>query len=285
MDRILVATDFSTRSDRALRRATLIAKRVGASLTLVHVADGDRSKRLIDAELDAARSLLEQTAYSLRHEDKVAAEARVEIDDVDSGILHSAAEIAADLVILGPHRSRLRDVFVGTKVERVVRRSRFPLLVAVQPPSGPYRRALLALDFDHASRAAARAALALGLFEHTDVVVMHAFDAPAEGMMRRAIDSTATIAEYVAGERSNAEEKLGDLIRELGLPPTDQSVAAINGTPARSILESARQAGADLIVLGTNQRKGFERLLIGSVTEDVIREAQRDVLIIPIEED
>jgi nucleotide-binding universal stress UspA family protein len=37
MDRILVATDFSTRSDRALRRATLIARRTGAALTLLHV--------------------------------------------------------------------------------------------------------------------------------------------------------------------------------------------------------------------------------------------------------
>ena len=51
---------------------------------------------------------------------------------------------------------------------------------------------------------------------------------------------------------------------------------------ARTILEVAREVGSDLIVLGASQRKGIERALIGSVTADVIRDAHRDVLIIPV---
>ena len=284
MDRILVATDFSTRSDRALRRATLIARRVGASLTLLHVADADWPERLIASERAEALSILEETAQTLRSADRIAADPLVGVDDVHNGILDAAEQVGADLIILGPHRSRLRDVFIGTTVERVVRRSRFPLLVAVQPPSAPYERTLLALDFDEASKSAGRAALAMGIFEHTEVVVMHAFDALAEGMLRRSLETRAAVDDYVAGERSIAVQKLQGLVRELGLPASGQRVAAINGTPARSILECARSEDADLIVLGTNQRKGFERLLIGSVTEDVIRDAHRDILIVPIDE-
>lgn len=283
MERILVATDFSTRSDRALRRAILIARRVGASLTLVHVADADRPERLIGSERAEALAMLEETARTLRSGDDVVAEALVVVDDVHSGILSAAEGIAADLIILGPHRSSLRDVFIGTTVERVVRRSRFPLLVAVQAPSASYERTLLALDFDEASKSAGRAALAMGIFEQTDVIVMHAFDAPAEGMLRRSLDTKDAIEDYVASERSAAVERLHELVSELGLPSHGQRVAAINGTPARSILASARSEDAHLIVLGTNQRKGLERLLIGSVTENVIRDAHRDVLIIPID--
>ncbi|HEX8641345.1 MAG TPA: universal stress protein [Allosphingosinicella sp.] len=50
MDRILVATHFSPRSDRALQRAVLIAQRTRAAITLVHVVDADRPDRLIAAE-------------------------------------------------------------------------------------------------------------------------------------------------------------------------------------------------------------------------------------------
>ncbi len=284
MNRILVATDFSTRSDRALRRATLIAGRTGASLTLLHVADADWPERLIASERTEALSILEETAQTLRSADHIAADPLVVVDDVHNGILDAAEQVGADLIILGPHRSRLRDVFIGTTVERVVRRSRFPLLVAVQPPSAPYERTLLALDFDEASKSAARAALAMGVFEHTEVVVMHAFDTPAEGMLKRSLETPAAVGEYVADERSIAVQKLHGLVRELGLPASGQRVAAINGTPARSILEAARGEDAHLVVLGTNQRKGFERLLIGSVTEDVIRDAHRDILIVPIDE-
>jgi nucleotide-binding universal stress UspA family protein len=284
MERILVATDFSTRSDRALRRAAMIARQVNASLALLHVVDADRPERLIAVERAEALSVLAETAHTLRSADGIAAEPLVRVDDVHDGILSAAEQIGADLIVLGPHRRGLRDVFIGTTVERVVRRSRFPLLVAVQPPSASYERTLLALDFDEASKSAGRAALAMGIFRHTHVIVMHAFDAPAEGMLRRSMDTTGAIEDYVASERSAAVERLHGLVRELGLPAHGQKVAAINGTPARSIFESARSEDADLIVLGTNQRKGFERLLIGSVTEDVIRDAHRDVLIIPIDE-
>jgi nucleotide-binding universal stress UspA family protein len=284
MDRIVVATDFSTRSDRALRRATLIARRTGGSLTLLHVVDADQQERMIATERDTARSVLEESAQTLTSVDGIAADSLVKVGDVHEGILEAAEEAAADLIILGPHRRRMRDVFVGTTVERVVRRSRLPLLVAVQTPSANYARTLLALDFDEASKSAARAALAMGIFERTEVVVMHAFDAPAEGMMRRAMEANEVIEDYVADRRSIALEKLHHFARELDLPPTDKRASAIMGSPARSILESALDEESHLIVLGTNQRKGFERMLIGSVTEEVIRDARRDILIVPIEE-
>ena len=72
------------------------------------------------------------------------------------------------------------------------------------------------------------------------------------------------------------------MLKEIGLPPTCQTVVSTKGSPARTILEVGRDVGADLIVLGTSQRKGFERILVGSVTANVIREAHRDILIIPV---
>lgn len=284
MDRILVATDFSTRSDRALRRATLIAKQVDAALTLIHVVDIDQPERLIASDRSAASALLDETVRTLHTNDGIRAESLVAVNDVHSGILEAAEAASPDLIVLGPHRSRLTDVFVGTTVERVVRRTRYPLLVAIQTPSASYERTLLALDFDEASKSAGRAALDMGIFKHTDVIVMHAFEAPFEGTLRRWPDSTGAADDYVAGEHSLAVDKLYDLVRDLGLPARDQRVVGVNGTPARSILESARSEDSHLIVMGTNQRKGWERLLIGSVTEDVIRDPHRDVLIIPIDQ-
>jgi nucleotide-binding universal stress UspA family protein len=158
-------------------------------------------------------------------------------------------------------------------------------LIAVEPPSGRHRKTLLAMDFDAGSKTAARKALSLGLFDLTDVTIMHAFDAPAEGMMRRALMEGDDVTEYVASEEATADADLRSLAEEIGLPPATLNVVAMKGTPARTIFESAQQAGSDLIVLGTNQRKGFERVLVGSVTADVIRDAQRDVLIVPVDAD
>jgi len=56
---------------------------------------------------------------------------------------------------------------------------------------------------------------------------------------------------------------------------------AIVDTAAHAIVELASQLGADLIVIGTHNRKGFERLLLGSVAEGTVRNAQCPVLVIP----
>lgn len=284
MEQIIIATDFSTRSDRALRRASLIASRVGAKLTLVHVVDADRAESLIEAERNAASAVLADIAAMLRSNDGIAADCMIKVDDVHAGIMAAADEISADLIVIGPHRSRLRHIFVGTTAERVTRLSTRPLLVAVETPGDHHRKTLLALDFDEASEAAGRAALAMGIFDRTEVVVMHAFDAPAEGMMKRSLLPSEQVSTYVDGARDTAGEQLQTVLAHLGLPDSGRHVVSMKGSPARSILDLAKEIGSDLIVLGTNQRKGFERALVGSVTADVIRDAHRDVLIIPVDE-
>jgi len=50
------------------------------------------------------------------------------------------------------------------------------------------------------------------------------------------------------------------------------------GEPKREIVEAARDLGADLIVIGTHGRNAFERFLLGSTTESVVREAPCPVL-------
>jgi nucleotide-binding universal stress UspA family protein len=52
----------------------------------------------------------------------------------------------------------------------------------------------------------------------------------------------------------------------------------LEGEPARTIVDLAREAGADLIVLGSHGRTGLDRLLMGSVAEHVVRKAGCPVL-------
>ena len=283
MARILIATDFSTRSDRALRRAYLVARKTHSAMTLVHVVDADLVDHMIEADRAAASAVLEDTVATMRNIDGITADWIVKVEDVHQGILYAAGEISADLLVIGPHRQRIRDVFVGTTVERLIAQSMCPTLVAVETPAAPHRKTLLALDFEEASKAAARHALEIGIFESTEVVVMHAFDALGEGMMRRALEREEAVDRYVDTERERLAVKLQALIDEIGLPPNCQTVVT-RGSPARTILEAAKEVGSDLIVLGTNQRKGLERALLGSVTADVIRDAHRDILIVPVDE-
>ena len=104
MKKILVATDFSTRSDRAVRRATLLATKFGAAVSLVHVVDDDRPKRIVDTEHEWASMLLGEQARSLHEVDGVDCSAKVSLGSVSDEITKAAEASMADVLVIGPHR-------------------------------------------------------------------------------------------------------------------------------------------------------------------------------------
>ena len=59
---------------------------------------------------------------------------------------------------------------------------------------------------------------------------------------------------------------------------THYELHVTTGDPAVEVLQAATRLGIDLIVMATHGRKGFRRLVLGSVAERVIREAQCPVL-------
>lgn len=278
---ILLATDFSTRSDRALRRATIVAKDLGAALSLLHVVDDDQPAHLVRSQSLASKAMLEECARTIADYDGVAVDTRVVAGDAFSGILAAADDADADLIVLGPHRRQLRDVFVGTTAERTVARTNRPVLIAAGAPTAPYDRALVATDLEEDSRSMPKRFAELGLVAAGDVVALHAFDAPVRGMMQRGLSDNGAINDYLMSEELRASDAFDRFMAGIGLRNIRRRVTRIKGSAARTIIESARADDMPLIVVGTSQRKGIERFVVGSVAEDVLGEADRDVLVIP----
>ena len=215
MKTILVATDFSTRSDRAVRRATLLAKNFGAGISLIHVVDDDRSKRIVDAERESAAMLLSEQAQSLREIDGVHCTANVILGTVSEEMIRAAAASMADVLVVGPHRHQaFQDVFIGTTAERIIRARRLPVLVANGVPANSYRHVLVAVDLPDCSRNALRAVAGLRLDSHAAVSTVHVFDAPARGYMALGSASSHDVEDYLAREEARATDELVSLRRQ-----------------------------------------------------------------------
>jgi nucleotide-binding universal stress UspA family protein len=259
----------------------LIAGQLEAALTLVHVVDDDQPPHLADAQRMGASELLGQTARTITEVDRIAADAVVTTGDAFAGILATAEETEPDLIVVGPHRRQFLDVFVGTTAERTIRRSRRPVLMANTVPSGSYQRILVAVDFDDASRAAVEGVDRLGLLDRTEVIALHLFEAPALGMLKRAMDTPQAIDHYVGTEERRAAADLEPFLSEVGLARSRRLLRPDRGGAAGAILSCAEEQKADLVVVGTRQRKGVERFLLGSVAGEVLREAKPDVLVVP----
>lgn len=277
---ILVATDFSPRSDRAQRRAVVLARRFGARLTLFHAVDDDQPERLVAGTERAAAELIRELGRSLEVIEGVACQVRVARGEAASAILAASRELEADLLVVGPHRRQLlRDVFVGTTAERTIRSSRCPVLMANGPPAGDYRQVVAATDLSPCSAVALRAARDLGLTEGAATAVVHLFDAP--WLSSRASLSKERLQDYLNDQYEQADRALADFLAEIGCKANARISRPSEGAEGREICALAEEIGADLIVVGTRGRGGIEKLLLGSVAADVLRLAACDVLAVP----
>lgn len=287
MQTMLLATDFSERADRALRRATLLARATGARLHLVHVLDDDQPSRMLTHERLDAQRLLDELALSLQSHDGLAATPHVRIADPATGLAAAAAELAADLLIIGPHRrSALRDAFIGTTAERIIRTAPCPVLTVNAPPVGPWRHALFTTDLSEAS-ACALAHLAPHLrhfgARHT---ALHVFDIPGLGLAMSGTMSPDDHDRYLAEETDKARHRLASFLAPLppaALPPGSltQAVRPLDTTIPHQVLATARELSADLLILATHARTGLQRLLLGSTAQSLLKDASADILTLP----
>lgn len=99
---------------------------------------------------------------------------------------------------------------------------------------------------------------------------------------RLVVTNVATAAD--AQDAAGTEEQTRRRLDEARLALVERGIAAEyvveSGPPAEAIVRLAAACGADLIVVGTRRKRFFERLVEGSVLQEVLRRAQCDVLVV-----
>jgi nucleotide-binding universal stress UspA family protein len=280
---ILAATDFSTRSQRAVRRAGLLARDSRAELTLVHVVDDDQPPELVALERREAERILGEQIGAVAELRDLPSHALVVEGDPFDGILRAAASTGADLVVMGTHRKQLlRDILVGTTIERVIRTGSVPVLMVNGEVEQAYRTALAPVDLSEPSVNAIRTGLALGLPGGARLALVHAFVPLGKGQMFQAGLNQDTIDQYVAEERLRATKDLTAFLEANGLDEHGQPVRVVEEGAAFEVISKAvEQVKPDVLVIGTRGRSGLTRMLLGSVTEEVLRSLDIDILAVP----
>lgn len=279
---ILVATDFSTRSNRAIRQAGLLAQPRSAQLHLVHVVDDDQPEDLIGMESREAERVLAEQISSMAELRGVQCRSIVVTGDPFDGILRAATAISADLIVMGTHRKQLLlDIFIGTTIERVIRKGAYPVLMVNNEAQHRYENIVAAIDMSDASANALQVALSSGLISNNRATLLHAFWPLAKGKMFTAGSDNASIIRYVESERRRAFDELSAFLAAKNLPHELHSLRVEEGEPMKVISNTAEKMRPDLLVMGTRGRSGVVKALIGSVTEEALRSLNVDILAVP----
>lgn len=147
-NKILVPTDFTKVADNAIAHAMRLAKHTGAEVYLLHVVakqdEVDETRRKLELEQQRAQAM----------ETGIAVHKLVRIGSIFDDIGDAAAEIGADLIVMGTHGMRGMQFLIGSRALRVITSSNVPFIV-VQERSikeGGYDSIVVPLDLHKETR-------------------------------------------------------------------------------------------------------------------------------------
>lgn len=142
------------------------------------------------------------------------------------------------------------------------------------------RHILCPIDFSEYSHRALDHALAIARWYEATVTVLHVFSpVPAVAFSPGPVILEPTVFTPVGREQLVSETK-AFIDKEAARGISIEAVVRA-GTPAAKIVDEAISINADLLVIGTHGRSGFDRLLLGSVAERVLRMASCPVMTVP----
>jgi nucleotide-binding universal stress UspA family protein len=292
ISRILCAVDLSDFSRDALNHSLVWAKWYSAELTVFHVyslapplmvGGGVPANLSVPSPTPAEVEELVRLfcAPSLEASDQ-SVEVVVRAGNAAREISREAEQLPADLLVLGTHgRSGFERLFLGSVTEKVLRSTRVPVLTIPPPvrePRSPvYKTILCPLDFSDASIRALEYALSLAKQADARLILLHAIENVLGDIAAERVGHL-TLSEYHRYLEQEAAAKLKAVIPEEARVWSTPIERVTTGRAYREILQIIADEGVELIVMGVQGKGALDRLLFGSTTHRVIREARCPVL-------
>jgi nucleotide-binding universal stress UspA family protein len=290
LDTVLIASSLGPDSDSVVTTGAAVARAAGARIYLLHagpahlVAAGLETNLLgpDTSEEERRRAQLRDQAQRLGLAPGELAGLEVVAGTPHRTIVGMARQIGAGLIIVGASEPRGGlGKLLGSTADRVVRQAACPVLVVRGKLPVPPRRVLLPVDLSELSADAFRCGLHLvGEMAHgapAEIEAFHALDFLAQLRFLHSDLPWETTSQQV---EKHAAWELDRFIRDHG-EETPVLARMRVGDARLAILAELEQRPADLLVLGTHGRTGFDRMLLGSVASAVLRQAPCSVLMIP----
>jgi nucleotide-binding universal stress UspA family protein len=276
MKRILVPTDFSQPAQWAGEIAADIARKSGAEVLLLHIVehpvkqsfsaegeidgiDDPEEKLFIFKLIERSKALLNEMAASIRQAD-VLVKPILRLGNPYHGIQTIITDFNVDLVVMGSSSTHFSEISVGANTEKVIRLSKCPVLAIHQPKKK--------MDFSTIVYATS-----LNETEKDFSFVVK--------MIQELYDSKVHLVRINTPQNFHPDKdvklRMEKFANKVGLQNFTLNIFN-DLSEEDGIIHFAESVGADLISMATHGRTGLAHMMLGSITEDVVKHTKKPVL-------
>jgi nucleotide-binding universal stress UspA family protein len=287
--RVLVAVDGSSASDAVIQETARRPWPAGSDFAVVTVVDPyffTKAPLLLEEAQQSSQKSLEEQAKPLV-DAGLKVMATVILDNPRHALPRAASEWRAQLILMGSHgRGAVGRLLVGSTAQAVLRHAECSVQIirssqTEKTAQHEGMRVLIPTDGSEYAEAALQSVAdrpwpkgsefkVIASPEYPVMVGEYPYFAPAQlsELAKSSRDHAAEAAKTGAGVLTKAGLKVVSAVTE----PSD--------TPSHAILAASELWHADLIVLGSHGRRGFDRLVLGSVSETVALHAKCSVEVV-----
>lgn len=270
MKRILVPTDFSEQADNALKVAAMLAKSHEAEIYLLHMMEIPMQQiDPINAHSDVPEVLFFMKLAHKKFDDLMSSDflqgitvhETVKADITFNEIKEACKEFNIDMIVMGSHGATgIKEMFVGSNAEKVVRTSDVPVLVIKNEHENfEINNFVFASDFKNDNKETYKQAIQFA----------EAINAKIHLLMVNTASNFITTAE--------ATDRIHDFIS--GQSFENYTINIYNDISVeQGVLNFSKGIDADLIGISTHGRQGIAHFFNGSISEDLVNHAKRPVI-------
>jgi universal stress protein E len=270
LEKILVANDFSKASDNVISSAIELAKIFRSTIIPIHVLPDD----IVN---DKVRSLLNETALKklketndlIKKEDVEVGKPLLMVGAPHEAIVRAAVDVNANLILLGSGETKKGDTFhLGTTAERIIQKSEKPVFVIKEGILLNVHHILCPVDFSTASKRALKNAITMARKFKSELTILAVSE----------LQGSTWFASEKDKKKENElryklhKEEFDAFLNDFQLTDLNWTKETPKGKPSEEILSTISRKMIDLLIMGTTGRTGLNRMLMGSVTEKVVRE-------------
>lgn len=289
---VLCAIEPNDEARDVTKIAAHIAQQQGAQLTLMHVvppmwqpyADLNFTP-IVEAQVALEEDLLASTKDSMN---KLAAAVDVKPANVivqKGDPVHTIAAQAANLddvlIVMGVHNRAGLKRLLGSTAHGVLNNTDCPILLvhADDHAAAAYNNIVVAVDTSTSLPTVLSAAnpFVKSAKAHQVISVVQSLAATMGGLQTSAFATSWPMTDMQEDLVKAVKKTVGEELQSAGL--SGSQFLVVEGDPAHEICACAKEAGADLIIMGSGQRNIIDRVLLGSTAHGVLNHTPCDVLI------
>jgi len=268
--RIMVATDGSRQAQEAVSFGIVLARALDAEFSMIGVADSKRHQTGLRVEL-------ETIAGELGYDKSIVVAVRV--GQPAAQILQALDEYSVDLLVVGTRkRGFMGRLLLGDTAQRLARTVRIPMVI-VRRSRAALRRILVCTAGGEAGRKDVAVAAEIAAQTGAELTILHVMSQIAAGFKAQA-DHLERNAAWHQEHQTREGQHLTELLDLAAEYQVKCTAKLRSGLVVEEILDEAREGDYDLVVGGAHGSTGRHSFLLDDVTEELISDLSRPVLIV-----